>query len=149
MQKKVKRFVIVMIVIAVIFPLFLFAYHVLREAIKIGLTQNRVARIHAALGRALGKKPLAEYHLATEILEQFPEVSVTNGRIVDEWGRPIIVTIERFTNVVWATVTSAGPDGKTGTKDDIVRKLAWVDQCDLLETIEDGTVLHDPLMLKQ
>ncbi|MCL1921838.1 MAG: hypothetical protein FWG50_12335 [Kiritimatiellaeota bacterium] len=142
-----KRVVVGTIVVMMIIYLVLHFSCFLARAIKTAVTVNREARILAALGKALGRKPFAEYDLTAEILGYFPEASLKNGKIIDAWGSPVTMKIERVENEIFVWIRSAGPDGKMGTKDDVVKGLAWVDEPDLLETIEEGVVWDGPLAL--
>jgi len=146
MRKEVKRFLMIATVIITALTLH-FAYSVLRQ-VKRATTYGTLSAIYHNLGKALGAKPFVEYDLAAEILERRPDIPLKNGRIVDAWETPIIVKIERASNVVLVTSISAGPDKKMGTRDDLVKKIAWDDEQDLLETIEEGVVWDGPLIVK-
>ena len=62
------------------------------------------------------------YRPEEQAITMFPgKLKTSGGRILDGWGHPIIISVQNMAECFSITITSAGPDGRIGTEDDIIR----------------------------
>jgi len=111
---------IVLVAFAIIQPRFM--NHVNRAR-----TFDYMGEIYVTITRTLETQPLKEYDAVSEARKIFPSLPVSNGAIVDAWGNPMRISIERIKDGFHVTLTSAGRDGVFGTKDDLVENYMLPD----------------------
>ena len=98
------------------------AFCLIRNGIKTARTQDTIALIITAMDRRLNHETWESgYDPVLETKREFPEVRVRDGRIVDEWGSPIEVTIKEDQTGFSFNIVSPGKDGRLGTSDDLRR----------------------------
>ena len=101
-------------------------------------TYRTFVRIKLAHWGTQGDKMSADA-VTQEVRQRYPEVPFINGRIVDDWGHPIRITITHTVNDAWGRpirpstprayrginlhLRSAGPDGIEQTADDIISEV--------------------------
>ena len=85
------------------------------ESGRIGVTEKRVLALGFEVKKQQGLKGAPPAHLEDLAVAAEQSAWMKNGRFVDSWDRPLEyqVTGRQFT--LW----SAGPDGVSGTEDDI------------------------------
>jgi|GEM_PF-4218632 len=164
MKKIIKRITIVaMVIIVAMVAYFLF----FMRAIHMGYgTYFTTEKICFAIAETLGTKPLDEYNLASEVIRLFPRVPVKNDQIVNVFGNPMMITLEReadgFRLTSYSTrrgellvymlrgkVTSEKPDAETIKKmrGSLRNRLETDKNPDILQTFEEGVVWYDSLVL--
>jgi hypothetical protein len=89
-------------------------------------TRDTIGCVTVALDRTLGTKPLAKYDVVEETVKLFPEIRKSGNQIVDAWSNPLDIEIRAFDKVIDVSITSAGPDGRFGTSDDLM-KAVWLE----------------------
>jgi hypothetical protein len=94
----------------------------LREAAKQARTDDTLSFILQTLCQRLTTNTFSELDVVTETTRLYPKVPTKAHTIVDAWGNPINISIQRRTNGYEIELISAGPDGVIGTHDDRVIK---------------------------
>ncbi|MCL2104562.1 MAG: hypothetical protein FWH21_05865 [Kiritimatiellaeota bacterium] len=131
--------VVVTTIMTVILPPFL---KYTREGLKWKSTFGALWGVSLAIDNTI-----KDCNLASKVIQLNPDKTrVQNGQIVDAWGNPITVTIERIGNEIHTTIISAGSDGVIGTNDDIVHRWSSTEG-DLVELFEDGEIWHNQLIV--
>lgn len=110
----------VLMVIAVLAILASMAFGYLHyvESARIGLTESRVHTIGTQVGVQLKLKGAAPATLEALIPALGDPAWVKEGKLVDAWDRPFEYRVDGRQFRVW----SAGPDGVSGTADDLEYK---------------------------
>jgi len=85
-------------------------------------TMDSMGQVWVAMCETLSTNNFKQINVAQESKRLFPEVLIKNGLLVDSWGRPLRVSIEKIEDGFGLDMTSSGPDGVMGTSDDIVWK---------------------------
>ena len=113
-----------LVVIAVV----LFVAGPVRTQVHRAQTGDYMGQILVAMDKTLGLPPLGNYSPETVALIMFPDLPNAKGKILDGWGNPIKVVLKRLDGKYEVTLTSAGPDGKKGTADDLVERYFTEDR---------------------
>ena len=88
-----------------------------------------MGQITVTLDRTLEKsKPLDEYDPVSETRKLFPSAVSMNGKIMDGWGRPIVISIKRIEKGFEISLASAGPDGIMHTENDLSEEMSLSDE---------------------
>lgn len=85
-------------------------------------TMDSMGQLWVAMCETLSTNNFKQIDVATEALKLFPEIPVKNGQVLDSWGQPLKVSIERIDEGFRLDIISSGRDRVMGTSDDIIWK---------------------------
>ncbi len=112
----------VFVVLALVFG---FSYNIVSQQISLVHTQDTLAQCLLAASR-LNKENvvITEDKIVSKVFELDPSNDVANGMLLDGWGKPISIQIERGETII-VSVSSMGKDLKEQTADDLAKEAAF------------------------
>lgn len=118
----IKRLVSVIAAICIL-AVAIYIFLCFRSAMRVLSNADYVAGVDYAVGQFLnGQKEFVMDSLIQYIEDNFHNIKVEEGRIVDKNNRPMKVVVYTDTNTFHVIVSSSGEDGVWGTKDDMKRE---------------------------
>jgi len=84
-------------------------------------TLDTIGQILAAMDKGLTSNSRTEYNPVKEARKMFPLIPEKNGYIIDAWGNPISISIQKAESGFRIHIASAGSDEMIGSADDIIR----------------------------
>lgn len=117
-----KRFVGVIAAICVL-AIAIYIFLCFRSAMRTLSNADYVAGVDYAVGQFLnGKKEFVTNSLVRYIENNYHNIKMEKGQIIDKNNRPMKVIVHDNTNTFYIIVSSSGKDGVWGTKDDLKRE---------------------------
>ena len=90
------------------------------------INDNIFSEITGGISNSIGDQLRPGYDPALECRKRSPELKTdSQGRILDGWGNPITISIQKLNDVYQVTITSPGSDGILGTKDDLRKDVEF------------------------
>jgi hypothetical protein len=94
-----------------------------RTQIRKMLTGDTMAQIIYAVSKLMVTEWPDNADIVAKTKVIFPSIPISEGKIVDAWGEPLVIAITCDSEQLRLSLASSGKDKVMGTEDDITRKV--------------------------